>query len=100
MTKMFSLPGAGASAVIRQPVADQLDRAHPKRLFSWPGLGKESPAADVRGIDDLVPIIAELHELSDLIGMHAAIALPENIRRMVLTATSAGVPVDDLSGAP
>jgi pimeloyl-ACP methyl ester carboxylesterase len=107
MTKMFFLPGAGASAVFWHPVADQLATDQPKHFFSWPGLGNEPPAADIRGIDDLVSmVITALHEPSDLIAQsmgglvaaHVALAVPEKIRRIVLTATSAGVPVDDLGG--
>ena len=107
MTNTFFLPGAGASAAFWRPVADQLGAVHTKRLLSWPGLGNEPPSADVRGIDDLVSmVLGEIQEPADLIAqsmggliaVRAALAVPEKIRRMVLTATSAGVPIDGLGG--
>jgi pimeloyl-ACP methyl ester carboxylesterase len=108
MANAFFLPGAGASASFWRPVADRLSGQRQKIMLSWPGLGSEPPAAGVRGIDDLVSmLLAELGEPADLIAqsmgglvaIRAALAAPARIRRMVLAATSAGVPVDDLGGS-
>jgi len=108
MANAFFLPGAGASASFWRPVADRLSGPRQMRMLSWPGLGNEPPAAEVRGIDDLVSmLLAELGEPADLIAqsmgglvaIRAALAAPARVRRMVLAATSAGVPVDDLGGS-
>jgi len=107
MTKAVFLPGAGASASFWRPVADLLEPIIQKRLLSWPGLGDEPAAATVRGIDDLVAsLMAELDEPADvvaqsmggLVAARAALAAPQKIRRLVLVATSAGAPVEDLGG--
>jgi pimeloyl-ACP methyl ester carboxylesterase len=102
MTKIHFLPGAGASATFWRPVADRLDPNRHMCFFSWPGLGNEPHDPNVRGIDDLVSmVLSDLHEPADLIAQsmggliaaRVALAAPGKIRRLVLTATSAGVPV-------
>jgi pimeloyl-ACP methyl ester carboxylesterase len=106
MTKLFFLPGAGGSAHFWRPVAECLSvgKAH---FFSWPGLGHETPDNRVRGIDDLVKmVVAEMSEPIDLlaqsmgglVAIKVALAAPRYVRRLVLTGTSGGVPVDDLGG--
>jgi len=104
---MLFLPGAGASASFWRPVADVLDPNRPRHFFAWPGLGNEPHDPNVRGIDDLVSmVLAELDGPSDLIAqslgglvaLRVTLSAPENVRRLVLTATSGGVPVRDLGG--
>jgi pimeloyl-ACP methyl ester carboxylesterase len=77
-------------------------------MFSWPGLGNEPAAADVRGLDDLVSmVLGALGEPADLIAQsmgglvaaRVALAAPQKVRRIVLTATSAGLPVAELGGS-
>ncbi len=108
MTTQFFLPGAGGSETFWRPVADKLKSMHPQRLFSWPGLGDEPSVANVQNIDDLVAIVVgALHDPSDLIAqslgglvaVRAALAVPQHIRRLILTATSGGVPIEDLGGS-
>jgi len=102
MTKICFLPGAGASATFWRPVADRLDPNRDKRFFSWPGLGNQPHDPSVRGLDDLVSmVLSDLGEPADLIAQsmggliaaRVALAAPGKIRRLVLIATSAGVPV-------
>ena len=102
MTKICFLPGAGGSATFWRPVADRLDPNRDKRFFSWPGLGNEPHDPSVRGLDDLVSmVLSDLDEPADLIAQsmggliaaRVALAAPGKIRRLVLIATSAGVPV-------
>ena len=106
--KTIFLPGAGARAEFWRPVAERLGGDAPHVRLSWPGLGNEPAAANVRGLDDLVAMtLAELAEpanivaqsMGGLVAVRAALAAPEKIRRLVLTATSAGVPVEDLGGS-
>lgn len=106
--KTLFLPGAGASAAFWQPVADRLAVPGSKVRLSWPGLGHEPPAAHVRGLDDLVEIVlGELvapsnlvaQSMGGIVALKAALAAPEKVRRLVLTATSGGVPVGRLGAA-
>jgi pimeloyl-ACP methyl ester carboxylesterase len=108
LTKMLFLPGAGASAMFWRPVADRLDPGRMRHFFAWPGLGNEPPDPSIRGLDDLVAmVLADLDEPADLIAqsmggivaLRVALAAPHKIRRLVLTATSGGVPVHDLGGS-
>lgn len=104
--KTLFLPGAGASASFWKPVADLagLDGV----FLSWPGLGDEPARPDVAGIDDLVALVLrEMREpvnmvaqsMGGLIAVKAALAAPRLLSRLVLTATSAGVPEASLGGA-
>jgi pimeloyl-ACP methyl ester carboxylesterase len=108
MTKLFFLPGAGASAGFWRPVADRLDPSRVRHFFAWPGLGHEPHDPRVQGVDDLVSIVlAELDGPSDLIAqslggliaLRVALTAPEKVRRLVLTVTSGGVPVHHFGGA-
>ena len=89
-------------------MAARLGSGRPAHFFAWPGLGNEPADPDVGGIDDLVALVlAELDQPADLIAqsmgglvaIKAALAAPGKVRRLVLAATSAGVPVADLGGA-
>lgn len=90
-----------------RPVGDRLFPDRAKHFFAWPGLGNEPHDPAVQGLDDLVArVVAKLDEPADLIAqsvggliaMKAALTVPDKMRRIVLTATSAGVPVRDLGG--
>lgn len=95
----FFLPGAGGAAAFWQPVANRLGKG---RLFSWPGLGNEPPDPAIASLDDLAALVlAELDHPADLIAqsmggvvaVKVALAAPDKVRRLVLAATSAGVPM-------
>ena len=77
-------------------------------FFSWPGLGNEPADPRVQGLDDAVSLVlAQMTEPVDLlaqsmgglIALKAALRAPDKVRRLVLTATSGGIPVQDLGGA-
>lgn len=108
MSPILFLPGAGGSASFWRPVAERLSLDRSSHFFAWPGLGDEAPDPAVRSIDDLVRmVLARLDQPCDLVAqsmggfvaLKAALAAPERIRRLVLTGTSGGVPVEDLGGA-
>ena len=108
MTKLLFLPGAGGSADFWRPVADGLLPDRPRHFFSWPGLSAQPPDPNVRGIDDLVRrVLAEMAAPADLvaqsmgglIALKVALAVPDKVRRLVLTGTSGGLPVAELGGA-
>jgi pimeloyl-ACP methyl ester carboxylesterase len=108
MTRLLFLPGAGGSGEFWRPAAGRLAGHGDRRLLSWPGLGEEPARVDVRGIDDLVGLtLAQMDEGSDLVAqsmgglvaIKAALAAPDRVRRLVLCATSGGLPVEDLGAS-
>jgi pimeloyl-ACP methyl ester carboxylesterase len=106
---LLFLPGAGGSASFWQPVADLLPEEWPRVLLSWPGLGNEPHDPDIQGIDDLVNIVSACIAMSptrvDLIGqsmggliaIRAALRHTYRIRRLVLTGTSGGLPMQQFN---
>jgi pimeloyl-ACP methyl ester carboxylesterase len=106
---IFFLPGAGASASFWKRVSDRLTLDDTdRRFFAWPGLGNEPPDPEVRCIDDLVGMLTEglkaepgvvdlvAQSMGGYVAMQAALRVPHKVRRLVLTATSAGVPMGEL----
>lgn len=96
-TKTLFLPGAGGSALFWRPVADVL--AVDELLFAWPGLGNEPATPDVDGLGDLVAIVLDsmtepvnivAQSMGGFVAIKAALAAPDMVNRLVLTATSAG----------
>ncbi len=108
MRQLF-LPGAGGSAGFWKPLAERLPGGAERRFFAWPGLGDEPPDPAVRGIDDLVAMVTDAlddapadliaQSMGGVVAVRAALARPGRVRRLVLAATSGGVPVADLGGA-
>ena len=108
---LLFLPGAGGSASFWQPVADLLPEEWPRVLLSWPGLGNEPHDPDIQGLDDLVNMVSACIAMSptrvDLIGqsmggliaIRAALRHTYRIRRLVLTGTSGGLPMDQFNAA-
>lgn len=100
MTPIFFLPGAGGAAKFWRPVGERLPAERPKRYFAWPGLGDEPHAPAITGIDDLVrlvdaasaePVDLVAQSMGGIVAARFALARPDRVRRLVLTATSAGV---------
>jgi len=104
--KTLFLPGAAGRAAFWKPAGL---RAGVDGIFiAWPGLGHEPAQADVTGIDDLVlmvlarmtePVNIVAQSMGGLVALKAALALPDRVARLVLCATSGGVPVSDLGGS-
>lgn len=108
MTKKLFLPGAGGSALFWQPVIERLPANWVCQSLSWPGLGAEPHDGDVAGIDDLVELVLDrisspvdliAQSMGGVVAIKVALRLPAKVRRLVLTATSGGLPVTDLGGA-
>lgn len=106
MTKTLFLPGAVGSASFWRPVADRLGLTG--EFLAWPGLGNEPAQPGIDGIDDLVSLVLDrmagpvdivAQSMGGLVAMKVALAAPDRVRRLVLTATSGGVPVADLGGS-
>ncbi|MDR3519022.1 MAG: alpha/beta hydrolase [Azospirillaceae bacterium] len=104
--KTIFLPGAGGSAAFWKPTADRtgLDGV----FLAWPGLGDEPAHPDVNSINDLVSLVLDqmdepvnivAQSMGGLVALKVAGAAPAKVGRLVLTATSGGVPVFDLGGS-
>jgi pimeloyl-ACP methyl ester carboxylesterase len=100
MHKILFLPGAGGSLEFWRPVANLLQDAREKVFFGWPGLGDQPHDPAVSCIDDLARLVdAEIDGPVDLVAQsmggviaaRLALARPNEVRRLVLTVTSAGV---------
>jgi 2-hydroxy-6-oxonona-2,4-dienedioate hydrolase len=100
MNKVLLLPGAGGSPDFWKPVGERLPAEWPKHYFGWPGLGHQPHDAAIGSLHDLVRLAeAEIDGPVDLVAQSmggwiaARLALdhPDRVRRLVLTAASAGV---------
>jgi pimeloyl-ACP methyl ester carboxylesterase len=103
LARILFLPGAGGRASFWHPVGALLPETWEKAYFAWPGLGSQPPDPAIRGLDDLVDMVhARLDTPADLVAqsMGALVALklamrtPQKVRRLVLAATSGGLPAD------
>ena len=100
---MLFLPGASGDGRFWRPVAERLPVAWHKRFLDWPGLGRIPPRPDVAGLDDLARLVLDragaapvdlvAQSMGGVVAMKVALAHPERVRRMVLTATSAGIDI-------
>lgn len=106
MTKTLFLPGASGSPTFWRPVAQHagLDGV----FLAWPGLGAEPAQAGVNSLDDLVafaashvsePVNIVAQSMGGFVAIKLALMFPNLVRRLVLTATSGGVPMADLGGS-
>lgn len=103
--RLLFLPGASGNTTFWQPLANLL--AHPgERLhLGWPGFGPTPPDATISGIDDLVALVLTridrpttllAQSMGGVIALLAALARPQLVTRLVLTATSGGLNLNDL----
>jgi pimeloyl-ACP methyl ester carboxylesterase len=104
MAKILFLPGAGASPEFWKPLGALLPAGWPKEYFGWPGLGDQPHDPAIKGIDDLLRMVAaKIDGPVDLVaqsmggGIAARLAIeqPQKVRRLVLAVTSAGI---DMAG--
>ncbi|MET0294319.1 MAG: alpha/beta fold hydrolase, partial [Phenylobacterium sp.] len=99
--RLVFLPGAAGSASFWRPLGERLPAHWKKTYLSWPGLGFEAHAPQVRGMDDLVRLVesavgdgpADLlaQSMGGVPALAFALGHPGRVRRLVLTATSGGV---------
>ena len=100
MIPILFLPGSGASPDFWKPVAERLPAAWPKEFFGWPGLGHQPHDPAIKGMDDLVAMVAArmtgpvdlvAQSMGGVVATRLALAHPQLVRRLVLTVTSGGV---------
>jgi pimeloyl-ACP methyl ester carboxylesterase len=108
MARIFFLPGAGASPDFWKPVGALLPQDWPKEYFGWPGLGHQPHDPSIKGIDDLVRLVAQrmdepvdlvAQSMGGVIAARLALEQPHRVRRLVLTVTSGGVDMAGLGAA-
>ena len=101
--RVFFLPGASGDGRFWHPVGERLPAAWEKTFFDWPGLGRVPSRPDVNSLDDLArlvlgragtgPVDLVAQSMGGVVAMTVALARPERVRRIVLTATSAGIDI-------
>jgi pimeloyl-ACP methyl ester carboxylesterase len=106
--RLFFLPGAGADPDFWKPLGKLLPDTWEKIYFGWPGLGNQKPDPAVNSLDDLAGIIENsltgqpVDLLAQSMGGHVAVRVllkhPEKIRRVVFSATGAGLNLTDFGG--
>jgi pimeloyl-ACP methyl ester carboxylesterase len=103
--RVLFLPGAAGSATFWAPVARRLPEEWDKRRLSWPGLGAEPNDPSIDGLDDLVQLTLDhldgptdlvAQSMGGLVALKSVLAAPVRVRRLVLTATSGGLPMENL----
>lgn len=105
--RVLFLPGASGDGRFWHPLAERLPAAWEKMFFDWPGLGRIPPRPDVVGLDDLARLVLDragvatvdlvAQSMGGVVAMMVALARPERVRRIVLTATSAGIDITRFS---
>lgn len=108
MTTVLFLPGAGASPEFWKPVGALLPAEWSKTYFGWPGLGDQPHDPSIKGMDDLVRLVAAkmddpvdlvAQSMGGVIAARLALELPLKVRRLVLTVTSGGVDMTGLGAS-
>jgi pimeloyl-ACP methyl ester carboxylesterase len=108
MARVFFLPGSGASPDFWRPVGARLPADWPKQYFGWPGLGNQPHDLSVKGMDDLVRMVAKhmdgpvdlvAQSMGGVIAARLALEMPARVRRLVLAVTSGGVDMMGLGAA-
>ncbi len=107
--RILFLPGAGADPDFWRPTAERLPADWDKTRLGWPGLGDQPPQAGIEGLDDLVGLVEQqmgaepvdlvAQSMGGLVAMTVLLRNPGRVRRLVLTTTSAGVPMARLGAA-
>ena len=108
MSRVFFLPGTGASPDFWKPVGTLLPAGWSKTYFGWPGLGDQPPDPVIKGYDDLVALVASrltgptdlvAQSMGGVIAVRLALAYRERVRRLVLCTTSGGVDMTSLGAS-
>jgi pimeloyl-ACP methyl ester carboxylesterase len=108
MTRILFLPGSGASPDFWKPVGARLPAEWPKEYFGWPGLGDQPHDPAVKGMDDLVRLVAAridgpvdlvAQSMGGIVAVRLVLEQPSRVRRLVLTVTSGGVDMTGLGAS-
>jgi pimeloyl-ACP methyl ester carboxylesterase len=101
--RVLFLPGASGDGGFWRPVAERLPATWGKTFFDWPGLGRVLSRPDVASLADLARLVLDragpgpvdlvAQSMGGVVAMMALLARPACVRRLVLTATSAGIDI-------
>jgi pimeloyl-ACP methyl ester carboxylesterase len=101
--RVFFLPGAAGDGRFWRPVAERLPASWAITFFDWPGLGRIPSRPGVASLADLARLVLEragaepvdlvAQSMGGVVAMMAILARPACVRRLVLTATSAGIDI-------
>jgi pimeloyl-ACP methyl ester carboxylesterase len=101
--RVLFFPGASGAGQFWQPVADRLPGCEAV-LLDWPGCGHVPARPDVTGFAGLArlalehvegPVDVVAQSMGGIVAIQVALARPDAVRRLVLTATSGGVRLPD-----
>ena len=105
--RVLFLPGASGDGRFWHPVAERLPGGWEKTFFDWPGLGRIPPRPGIAGLADLARLVLDragdgpvelvAQSMGGVVAMMVSLARPELVRRLVLTATSAGIDITPFS---
>jgi pimeloyl-ACP methyl ester carboxylesterase len=105
--RVLFLPGASGEGRFWHPVAERLPASWEKTFVDWPGLGRVPPRPDVNGLADLARLVLDrtgvgpvdlvAQSMGGVVAMMVVLARPERVRRIVLSATSAGIDITPFS---
>ena len=108
MAKVLFLPGSGASPDFWKPVGARLPADWSKEYFGWPGLGDQPHDPAIKGMDDLVRLVAArmdgpvdlvAQSMGGVVAARLALEKPDYVRRLVLTVTSGGIDMKGLGAS-
>jgi len=98
--RILFLPGAGGDPDFWKPLGDMLPFSWDKVYFEWPGLGNRAPHPEINRFEDLAGLVEKqlgdspvdlfAQSMGGLIGARIAITHPGEVRRLVLSGTTAG----------
>lgn len=99
---LLFLPGASGAASFWHPLGALLPASWSKSYLSWPGLGHEPHEPALQSLDEAVahaasrlehPSVVVAQSMGGVVAVRLALAHPDRISHLVLTATSGGVDV-------
>jgi pimeloyl-ACP methyl ester carboxylesterase len=102
------LPGASGAASFWHPLGALLPANWRKTYLSWPGLGHEPHDPALQSLDEAVahaasrlerPSVVVAQSMGGVVAVRLALAHPDRISHLVLTATSGGVDVTSLGAS-
>jgi pimeloyl-ACP methyl ester carboxylesterase len=105
---LLFLPGAGGAASFWHPLGALLPASWSKRYLSWPGLGHEPHDPAIQSLDEAVahaasrlesPSVVVAQSMGGVVALRLALAHPDRISHLVLTATSGGIDVVSLGAS-
>lgn len=99
------LPGASGNRELWRRVGEGLSHPGPRVYWGWPGFGGMPGDPSVNGLSDLAarvvaaitgPTVLFAQSMGGIIALRTALAVPDQVRALVLSVTSGGIDVASL----